>query len=82
MEIKRVNEKELALKIVNTFDKQHMDILEEITDVFINQARMNLENAQSFDFVNRQQGIIFAMRKMKKIREEALALLTKEKVNG
>ncbi len=77
-----MNEKELALKIVNTFDKQHMDILEEITDVFINQARMNLENAQSFDFVNRQQGIIFAMRKMKKIREEALALLTKEKVNG
>ena len=62
-----MNEKELALKIVNTFDKQHMDILEEITDVFINQARMNLENAQSFDFVNRQQGIIFAMRKMKKI---------------
>jgi len=77
-----MNEKELALKIVNTFDKQHMDILEEITDVFINQARMNLENAQSFDFVNRQQGIIFAMRKMKKIREEALALLTKERNNA
>jgi len=77
-----MNEKELALKIVNTFDKEHMDLLDQVTDVFINQARMNLENAQSFDFVNRQQGIIFAMRKMKNIRNDALALLTKEKING
>lgn len=77
-----MNEKELALKIINTFDKEHMDLLDQVTDVFINQARMNLENAQSFEFVNRQQGIIFAMRKMKNIRNDALALLTKEKMNA
>jgi hypothetical protein len=74
-------DKNLALKIVQSFDKEQMDILNEVTDIFIKQAHLNLEGAQSFEFVTRQQGIIFAMKKIKNIRDDALTVL-KEKSNG
>lgn len=68
-------DKQLALKINNSFTKPMVDLLIEYADTQIERHKSYLVGAETIEEVRKYQGFIAGMNALKRIKEDAFNVL-------